>query len=52
MLKERLGTRADRVGGRSDNGTAGAAHTVAVLYRDHECNFSYAKILKIFQIYK
>lgn len=29
--------RADRVGGRSDNGTAGAAHTVAVLYRDHEC---------------
>lgn len=30
-------TRADRVGGRSDNGTADASHTVAVLYRDHEC---------------
>lgn len=29
--------RADRVGGRSDNGTADASHTVAVLYRDHEC---------------
>lgn len=29
--------RADRVGGRSDNGTADAFHTVAVLYRDHEC---------------
>ena len=29
--------RADRVGGRSDNGTVDAAHTVAVLYRDHEC---------------
>lgn len=29
--------RADRVGGRSDNGTADAYHTVAVLYRDHEC---------------
>lgn len=29
--------RADRVGGRSDNGTADVAHTVAVLYRDHEC---------------
>lgn len=28
---------ADRVGGRSDNGTADASHTVAVLYRDHEC---------------
>lgn len=28
---------ADRVGGRSDNGTADAYHTVAVLYRDHEC---------------
>lgn len=29
--------RTDRVGGRSDNGTADASHTVAVLYRDHEC---------------
>lgn len=29
--------RADRVGGRSDNRTADASHTVAVLYRDHEC---------------
>lgn len=29
--------RAGRVGGRSDNGTADASHTVAVLYRDHEC---------------
>lgn len=29
--------RAERVGGRSDNGTADASHTVAVLYRDHEC---------------
>lgn len=29
--------RADRVGVRSDNGTADASHTVAVLYRDHEC---------------
>ncbi len=29
--------RADRVGGRSDNGTADASYTVAVLYRDHEC---------------
>lgn len=29
--------RADRVGGRSDNGTADTSHTVAVLYRDHEC---------------
>lgn len=29
--------RADRVGGRSDNGTADVSHTVAVLYRDHEC---------------
>lgn len=29
--------RADREGGRSDNGTADASHTVAVLYRDHEC---------------
>lgn len=29
--------RADRVCGRSDNGTADASHTVAVLYRDHEC---------------
>lgn len=29
--------RADRVGGRPDNGTADASHTVAVLYRDHEC---------------
>ena len=29
--------RADRAGGRSDNGTADASHTVAVLYRDHEC---------------
>lgn len=28
---------AGRVGGRSDNGTADASHTVAVLYRDHEC---------------
>lgn len=28
---------AGRVGGRSDNGTADAFHTVAVLYRDHEC---------------
>lgn len=29
--------RTDRVGGRSDNGTADASHSVAVLYRDHEC---------------
>lgn len=29
--------RADGVGGRSDNVTADASHTVAVLYRDHEC---------------
>lgn len=29
--------RANRVGGRSDNRTADASHTVAVLYRDHEC---------------
>lgn len=29
--------RAGRVAGRSDNGTADASHTVAVLYRDHEC---------------
>ncbi len=29
--------RTDRVGDRSDNGTADASHTVAVLYRDHEC---------------
>lgn len=28
---------AGRVGGRSDNRTADASHTVAVLYRDHEC---------------
>ena len=28
---------AGRVGGKSDNGTADASHTVAVLYRDHEC---------------
>lgn len=28
---------AGRVGGRSDNGIADASHTVAVLYRDHEC---------------
>ena len=26
-----------KAGGRSDNGTADASHTVAVLYRDHEC---------------
>ena len=32
-----VAARADRVGGRSDNRTADASHTVAVLYRDHEC---------------
>jgi superfamily I DNA/RNA helicase len=38
--------RADRVGGRSDNGTAGASHTVAVLYRDHECSLPLIDLLE------
>ena len=38
--------RADRVGGRSDNGTAGASHTVAVLYRDHECSLPLSELLE------